>query len=329
MQRQILALLAGLALASLAGAQDVAIAIHGGAGTIERSELSADEERQIRLTLETALRAGHQRLENGASALDAIEAAIVILEDSPFFNAGRGAVFTHRGANELDASIMDGATRNAGAVAGVSHIRNPILLARRVMDESPHVLLSGEGAEEFALDQGFELIPGRYFHTERRWEQLERARRQATSSMPVPPAEFRFGTVGAVALDKNGNIAAGTSTGGMTNKRYGRIGDSPLIGAGTYADNDTCAVSSTGHGEYFIRAAVAHDIAAQMRYADRDLVTATRDVVHNRLLKLGGSGGVIAMDRAGNIALEHNTPGMYRGSIDTDGTVTTAIYGDE
>ncbi|MEO1036752.1 MAG: isoaspartyl peptidase/L-asparaginase [Pseudomonadota bacterium] len=329
MQRQILALLASLALASLAGAQDVAIAIHGGAGTIERSELSADEERQIRLTLETALRAGHQRLENGASALDAIEAAIVILEDSPFFNAGRGAVFTHRGANELDASIMDGATRNAGAVAGVSHIRNPILLARRVMDESPHVLLSGEGAEEFALDQGFELIPGRYFHTERRWEQLERARRQTTSSMPVPPAEFRFGTVGAVALDKNGNIAAGTSTGGMTNKRYGRIGDSPLIGAGTYADNDTCAVSSTGHGEYFIRAAVAHDIAAQMRYADRDLVTATRDVVHNRLLKLGGSGGVIAMDRAGNIALEHNTPGMYRGSIDTDGTVTTAIYGDE
>ncbi|MEM8982075.1 MAG: isoaspartyl peptidase/L-asparaginase [Pseudomonadota bacterium] len=324
-----LTLCVALCVAPYADAGDIAIAIHGGAGTIERADLSADQERQIRLTLETALRAGHQRLENGASAVDAVTAAIVVLEDSPFFNAGKGAVFTHRGNNTLDASIMDGADRNAGAVAGVSHIRNPILLARRVMDESPHVLLSGAGAEEFALDQGFDFTPAKYFYTEHRWQQLERARRRQTSQLTVPPVEFRFGTVGAVALDKNGNIAAGTSTGGMTNKRYGRIGDSPLIGAGTYADNDTCAVSSTGHGEYFIRAAVAHDIAAQMRYADRQLENAAHDVVHNRLVKLGGTGGIIAIDTSGNIALEHNTAGMYRGSIDAAGTLTTAIYADE
>ena len=321
-------LLLALACAGSAHA-DIAIAVHGGAGTIARSNLSTDDEKQIRLTLESALRAGHQRLAAGASATDAITAAIVILEDSPHFNAGRGAVFTHRGSNELDASIMEGATRNAGAIAGVRHIRNPILLAQRVMDESPHVLLSGQGAEEFALDQGFDLTAGRYFWTERRWQQLERARSQQTSELAVPPAEFRFGTVGAVALDQNGNLAAGTSTGGMTNKRYGRIGDSPVIGAGTYADNETCAVSATGHGEYFIRGAVAHDIAAQMRYAGKDLTDATRNVVHERLVKLGGTGGVIAMDASGNIALEHNTPGMYRGSIDTDGNVTIAIYGDE
>ncbi len=308
---------------------DIAIAVHGGAGTMDRSQMSAATEREIRLTLETALRAGHQRLANGASALDAVQAAIVVLEDSPHFNAGRGAVFTHRGENSLDASIMDGADRNAGAVAGVRHIRNPILLARRVMDESPHVLLSGSGAEAFALEQGFDLTPASYFRTDRRWQQLQRALGQKTSMLAVPPAEFRFGTVGAVALDNDGNLAAGTSTGGMTNKRYGRIGDSPLIGAGTYADNATCAVSSTGHGEYFIRAAVAHDIAAQMRYAERSLIDATKDVVHKKLPALGGTGGVIAMDASGNIALEHNTSGMYRGSIDVDGTLKTAIYGDE
>ncbi|MEM1263220.1 MAG: isoaspartyl peptidase/L-asparaginase [Pseudomonadota bacterium] len=323
------ALLLALLASPLAGADDFAIAVHGGAGTIERADLNADQERQIRLTLETALRAGHQRLENGASAVDAIEAAIVILEDSPFFNAGKGAVFTHRGSNSLDASIMDGADRNAGAVAGVSHIRNPILLARRVMDESPHVLLSGAGAEEFALEQGFDLTPGKYFYTEHRWLQLQRALSQKTSQQALPPEEFRFGTVGAVALDKTGNIAAGTSTGGMTNKRYDRIGDSPIIGAGTYADNATCAVSSTGHGEYFIRAAVAHDIASQMRYAGHDLATAARDVVQERLVAIGGTGGIIAIDANGNIALEHNTAGMYRGSIDTDGKLTTAIYADE
>jgi len=307
----------------------VAIAIHGGAGTIIRSDLSEEREKAIRETLARALKAGHARLTDGKTAMDAVEAAIVVLEDSPLFNAGHGAVFNSQGGNELDAAVMDGRSRNAGAVTGVRHIRNPILLARSVMNESPHVMLAGSGAEEFALSQGFALVPGDYFHTERRWQQFEKSRQQQTTRNELPPLEFRVGTVGAVALDRDGNVAAGTSTGGMTNKRFGRIGDVPVIGAGTYADNDTCAVSATGHGEYFIRAVVAHDIAAQIRYTGRSLQAAAEDVVMRKLVDMGGTGGIISINRRGEISMVHNTPGMYRGSIDTDGRLLTAIYGDE
>jgi beta-aspartyl-peptidase (threonine type) len=307
----------------------VAIAIHGGAGTITREELSEEREKAIRETLARALQAGHARLTDGMTAMDAVEAAIVVLEDSPLFNAGHGAVFNSQGGNELDAAVMDGRSRNAGAVTGVRHIKNPILLARRVMNESPHVMLAGSGAEEFALSQGFELVPGEYFHTERRWQQFEKSRQEQTSTSELPPLEYRLGTVGAVALDRDGNVAAGTSTGGMTNKRFGRIGDVPVIGAGTYADNDTCAVSATGHGEYFIRAVAGHDIAAQIRYAGKSLQEATEDVVMRKLVDMGGTGGVISINRLGEISMVYNTPGMYRGSIDTSGRLLTAIYGDE
>lgn len=307
----------------------VAIAIHGGAGTMNRADLSDAKEQAIREALGRALLAGHARLEQGASAVDAVEAAIIILEDSPHFNAGHGAVFNSQGGHELDAAIMDGSSRNAGAITGVSHVRNPILLARRVMTESPHVMLAGTGAEEFAVAEGFDLVEESYFSTEYRRQQLERARAKQTSSNELPPPEFRLGTVGAVALDRQGNIAAGTSTGGMTNKRFGRIGDVPIIGAGTYADNDTCAVSATGHGEYFIRSVVAHDIAALMRYSGKSLQAAVENVVLEKLVEFGGSGGVISINGEGDIAMEHNTPGMYRGSIDTSGKLTTAIYKDD
>lgn len=318
--------------ASLARADNdppVAIAIHGGAGTMNREDLSAEHEKAIRETLSHALQAGHSLLANGATAMDAVEAAIVVLEDSPLFNAGHGAVFNSQGINELDAAVMDGQSRDAGAIAGVRHIRNPIKLARSVMNESPHVLLAGNGAEEFALSQGFDLVPGDYFRTDHRQEQLERARSEQTSRSALPPPEYRFGTVGAVALDRQGNTAAGTSTGGMTNKRFGRIGDVPVIGAGTYADNETCAVSATGHGEYFIRSVVGHDISAQIRYAGRSLQAAAEDVVLRKLVDMGGSGGIISINRDGDVAMVHNTPGMYRGSIDTSGRMTTAIFKDE
>lgn len=303
--------------------ETVAIAIHAGAGTIRPESLSAADEREIHGVLEQALRAGNARLKRGDSAVQAVTAAIVVLEDSPFFNAGRGAVFNHRGGHELDASIMRGSDRNAGAVTGVSHIANPILLAEKVMTDSPHVLLAGSGAEEFALNQGFTFVANESFGTEHRRQQLQKAQTTAAVSWPE---EFRFGTVGAVALDRQGNLAAGTSTGGMTNKRFGRIGDSPVIGAGTYADNETCAVSATGHGEYFMRAVVAHDIAAKIRYAGESLQDAANNVINVKLKNFGGSGGVIAMDAKGNIALVHNTPGMYRGYINTAGELKTAIY---
>ncbi len=323
-----LALTVQLLLASLGAAADgpVAIAIHGGAGTVERAELGAELESDIRAALERALRAGHDRLLAGDSATVAVTAAIVVLEDSPHFNAGHGAVFNANGQTEMDAAIMDGRTRNSGAVTGVLHIRNPILLAERVMSESRHVMLAGSGAEEFALSQGIALVPNDYFHTERRRRQLEQA--QATAD-GEESATFRYGTVGAVALDSDGNLAAATSTGGMTNKRYGRIGDSPIIGAGTYADNRTCAVSATGHGEYFIRAVVAHDIAARMRYGRASLEQAVTAVIHDELPKLGGSGGVIAMDGDGTTSMTMNTRGMYRGAVDTSGRLTIAIYADE
>ncbi|MEM7278858.1 MAG: isoaspartyl peptidase/L-asparaginase [Pseudomonadota bacterium] len=324
--------LLGTAIASLATPFDtvaasdapIAIAVHGGAGTIRRADLSTEKEKAVHQTLERALKAGHARLSAGASATDAVQAAIVVLEDSPHFNAGKGAVFNSQGFNELDAAIMDGNSRNAGAVTGVRHVRNPILLANRVMTQSPHVMLAGAGAEEFALSQGFDLVPGDYFHTDFRWQQFQKVR--AKISLRESEAENRFGTVGAVALDKNGNIAAGTSTGGMTNKRFGRIGDVPVIGAGTFADNRSCAVSATGHGEYFIRAVVGHDIAARMRYAGLNLAEASEQVVLKDLVEMGGGGGVIAINTKGDIALVHNTPGMYRGSIDVNGKVITAIY---
>lgn len=307
----------------------VALAIHGGAGTIRPADLTASQEEAIHAALAQSLHAGHARLKAGDSAEEAVIAAIVVLEDSPHFNAGHGAVFNAQGVHELDASIMRGVDRNAGAATGVRHVRNPILLAARVMTESPHVLLAGQGAEEFALQQQLELVPNDYYSTPRRRAQLDRAQASLQGTDSELPVALRMGTVGAVALDQHGNIAAGTSTGGMTNKQFGRIGDSPVIGAGTYADNATCAVSATGHGEYFMRAVVAHDIAAQMAYANKPLRQAAETVVMDKLAEFGGSGGVIAIDAKGNIALVHNTPGMYRGSIDTGGQLQTAIYAAE
>ena len=326
----------------------IALAIHGGAGTILRSELSAELEQQYRATLTQALDAGYAVLQQGGSSLDAVEVSVRVMEDSPLFNAGKGAVFTHDGRNELDAAIMDGSTLAAGAIAGVSTIKNPITLARRVMDSSPHVMLIGAGAEAFARTQKIEIVEPSYFHTERRWQQLQKLREQERSSQEkgttglsedadeakgrkqsykFSEQENRFGTVGAVALDNQGRLAAATSTGGMTNKRWGRVGDAPVIGAGTYA-NAVCAVSATGHGEYFIRAAVAHDVCARVEYLKQPLAVAASAVVKDKLVKLGGEGGIIAVDSHGNVALPFNSKGMYRASIDRKGERVIAIYGD-
>lgn len=303
----------------------IAIAIHGGAGTITRDQMTSSREQAYRAALSAAVEAGHRILADGGSSLDAVTEAVRLLEDSPLFNAGKGAVFTHDGRNELDAAIMDGATLNAGAVAGLHHVRNPIRLARAVMDESPHVFMVGDGAEEFALEQGITLVPRGYFYTEERWQKLQDAREAERAALPQPD---KFGTVGAVALDRAGNLAAATSTGGLTNKRYGRIGDVPVIGAGTYANNAACAISATGDGEYFIRSVVAHDIAALMMYAGKTLEQAAQEVVGAKLVELGGGGGVIGVDRAGNVSMVLNTPGMYRASIDADGLKTVRIYAD-
>jgi beta-aspartyl-peptidase (threonine type) len=306
----------------------ISIAIHGGAGVISRASMSAENERAYRADLERAVDAGYAVLDKGGSSLDATVAAVRILEDSPLFNAGKGSVFNHAGINELDAAIMDGATQKAGAVAGVQHIRNPIELARMVMERTPHVMLSGDGAEEFALEQGVTLVPGSYFYTERRWKQLEDAQK-AEKSERVASADEDIGffsTVGAVARDKNGNLAAATSTGGMTNKRWGRIGDSPIIGAGTYADNATCAVSATGSGEYFIRAVVAHEICARVRLSGVTAAQAARDVIQGKLKDIGGDGGVIVVDKDGALSLEFNTEGMFRAARDSKGRREVAIY---
>ena len=319
-----------LAAAPAAPAEDgdepmIAIAIHGGAGVISRASMTPENERAYRADLGRALDAGYEILERGGSSLDAIVAAVRILEDSPYFNAGKGAVFSHAGINELDAAIMDGATQKAGAVAGVKHIRNPIELARMVMERTPHVLLAGEGAEEFALEQGVTLVPGSYFHTERRWKQLEEAQRADKVASATQDTDY-FGTVGAVARDRDGNLAAATSTGGMTNKRWGRVGDSPIIGAGTYADNVTCAVSATGSGEYFIRAVVAHEICTRVRLSGVTAAQAARDVVHGTLKDIGGDGGVIVVDRDGVLSLEFNTEGMFRAARDSRGRREISIY---
>ncbi len=300
------------------------LALHGGAGTLPRADMSSEQETRYRAGLADALSAGFKVLEGGGHSVDAVTRAIESLEDNPCFNAGCGAVFTLDGRNELDASIMDGATLQAGAVCGVTHIKNPIALARAVMERSGHVLLAGAGAEAFAVTQGVELVPASYFYTQARWQQLERIRSGDTSLSALTISHV--GTVGAVALDAHGNLAAGTSTGGMTGKRYNRVGDSPIIGAGTYADNRSCAVSATGHGEMFIRAAVAHDIGARMRYGGRDLVTAVREVVHGELRALQGEGGVIAIDRQGEISMDFNSEGMFRACRKAGGAAAVDIY---
>ena len=330
-------LLGSTLFASTARAQDapVAIAIHGGAGTITRTSMTPEREAAYRAELTAALQAGHAVLTAGGSSLDAVTTAIGMLEESELFNAGKGAVFTSEETVELDASIMDGATRQAGAVGGVTTVKSPIELARAVMDASPHVMMVGAGAEAFADEQGLARVENSYFHTERRRQALERVQQREREGSGTghllqlsEDNDWKYGTVGAVALDQAGHLAAGTSTGGMTNKRYGRIGDSPIIGAGTYADDATCAVSATGHGEYFIRGVVAYDVAAMMRYAGLGLHEAANAVIHGRLTEMGGTGGIIAMDGQGRIAMPFNTAGMYRGSIGTDGTLTVEIYRD-
>lgn len=305
------------------------LVIHGGAG-VERKDFSAEEERAARAALTEALCRGHAELMAGKPALDAVTAAITVLEDDPSFNAGRGAVFTHDGKNELDSSLMDGATLRAGAVAGVHTIRNPILLARAVMEHSPHVMMVGEGAEMFAAEQKIPQVDPAYFRTDKRWQQLQRALKEEAAGQAHADLETakHFGTVGAVALDRDGKLAAGTSTGGMTNKRYGRVGDSPIIGAGTYADA-RCAVSGTGWGEYYIRLSVAHEICARMQYLGETPAQAGEDVVVKRIPELGGDGGAIVLSADGRAAMPFNTEGMYRGWIGADGVPHVAIFADE
>ncbi|MEM6726166.1 MAG: isoaspartyl peptidase/L-asparaginase [Bacteroidota bacterium] len=308
--------------------QDFALVIHGGAGTILKKNMSPEKEKAYRDKLTEALEAGYAILEKGGEAGDAVVAAITIMEDSPLFNAGKGAVFTHAGTNEMDASYMDGKSLEAGAVGGVRTVKNPILAAKAVMEKSQHVMLTGSGAQEFAASQGIELVDTTYFYTERRWKSLQRVIEKENKGKKIEQAE-KHGTVGAVALDKSGNIVAGTSTGGMTNKRWGRIGDSPIIGAGTYANSKTCGVSATGHGEFFIRYAVAHDIHARMAYKNIPLQKAANEVINEELVEAGGTGGVVALDKDGNIAMPFNTAGMYRGYILPNGEAQVFIYKDE
>jgi beta-aspartyl-peptidase (threonine type) len=315
---------------SIVSSPNFGIVIHGGAGTILKENMTDSMEMAYRIILEKAIRTGHEILEQGGSSLDAITATINVMEDSPLFNSGKGAVFTHEETNELDASIMDGATLNAGAVAGVTRIKNPINLALSVMNDSPHVLLTGVGAEIFAMEQGFEWVDPSYFYTENRYQSLMRVKKKneakSTSFNDPYINNSKYGTVGCVALDKNGNLAAGTSTGGMTNKRWNRVGDSPIIGAGTYANNNTCAVSSTGWGEYFMRGLVAYDISAMMEYKGVSLEDAATEVIQNKLTDLGGTGGIVAIDKQGNVSMEFNTAGMYRAHMDSDGNLNLAIY---
>ncbi|MFV0573756.1 MAG: isoaspartyl peptidase/L-asparaginase family protein [Xanthomarina gelatinilytica] len=326
---------------------EFAIVIHGGAGNILKENMPNAYEASIKLKLEEAIRVGHEILKNGGSSLDAVERTINVLEDSPLFNAGKGAVFTNAETNELDASIMDGSTLNAGASAGTKTVKNPINLARAVMEASPHVMLAGHGADVFAKEQGLEIVDPSYFHTERSFKSLQRVKEyenkkpatdqantdtekanRKTAFYDVDIKNSKFGTVGCVALDKKGNLAAGTSTGGMTNKRWGRVGDSPIIGAGTYANNNSCAVSSTGWGEFFIRAMVAHDISALMDYKGLSLEQAAKEVIQNKVPGLGGDGGIIAVDKNGNMVMEFNTSGMYRASMNDKGELYIGIYNE-
>jgi len=302
------------------------LVIHGGAGVIAR-DVTPEREKAVRAALQRALESGYAQLKAGKPALDAVTAAITILEDDPLFNAGKGAVFNHDGKNELDAAIMDGSTLRAGSIANVHRVKNPILLARAVMEQSPHVMMVGDGAEQFAKSVGIELVAPGYFHTDERWRQLQSALKEEREKTVAPAKAPHHGTVGAVALDTQGHLAAGTSTGGMTNKRYGRVGDSPIIGAGTYA-NAKCAVSATGWGEYYIRANAAHDICARVEYGGKPLAQAAKEVVMDVIPKLGGDGGVIALDADGNFAMPFNTEGMYRGWIDKNGKIHIAIFAE-
>ncbi len=295
-----------------------ALVLHGGSGAIFRKNMPPAKEAEYHAALNKALDAGETVLKANGTAMNAVVAAIKVLEDDPLFNAGKGAVFTNEATNELAASLMDGEKLNAGAICGVTNIKNPITAAQAVLEKSNHVLLAGKGAEQFAKEMDLALVDPSYFWAEHRWKGLALAKAKELETGYVEQLEFndwKYGTVGCVALDKNGNLAAGTSTGGMTNKRYNRIGDTPIIGAGCYADNNTCAVSSTGHGEYFIRYAVAHDISARMAYLKEDLATAANHVIHKKLVTAGGRGGVIAVDKNGNIAMPHNTEGMYRAFV--------------
>lgn len=316
----------------------IVLVIHGGAGTIEKKHMTPEKERLYREALTRALENGYNEIKSGKAALDAVQAAVNVLEDSPLFNAGKGAVFTNEGKNELDASIMDGATLKAGAVAGVTTLKNPINAARAVMEKSEHVMMVGKGAELFALSQGCDTVSPSYFYTEERWNQLQRTIKEeelGRAAYNFNPSESlisgvsredkKFGTVGAVALDKNGNLAAGTSTGGMTNKRFGRVGDSPIIGAGTYCNNATAGISSTGWGEFYIREVAAHRVSNLIELKGMDVQAATQQVIEE-IGKMGGDGGMISLDKNGKVAMEFNTSGMYRGTVDEHGNISVYIY---
>ena len=302
------------------------LVIHGGAGNITPANLTAEKASQFEAKLTEVLRHGDSILKAGGTSLDAVEACVRMMEDCPLFNAGKGAVFNAEGKNEMDAAIMDGKTGLAGAVAGVTTIRNPIAAARAVMEKSDHVMLAGKGAETFAAEQGLVLVSPEYFFTQSRWDGYLKAKANADS---MDAMDKKHGTVGCVALDTYGNLAAATSTGGMTLKKYGRIGDAPIIGAGTYADNNTCAVSATGHGEFFIRNVVAYDISALMKYKGLSLKDATNEVIMVKLKKQGGDGGIIAVDNKGNVAMPFNTTGMFRGYVKSGGEMKVGIYGEK
>lgn len=313
----------------------LSIAIHGGAGTIVKEDMTPELEAAYRKSLQQAMDAGYAVLENGGTSINAVIAAVVVLEDDPLFNAGKGSVFTKKGLNEMDAAIMDGSTLDAGAIAGVRNIRNPIELAEEVMLHSGHVFLSGKGANDFAIKQGIKLEPDEYFYSEYRYDQWREIRDSDLYQLDHKSDKLvglmknkKFGTVGAVACDEDGNIAAATSTGGMTNKRYGRIGDSPMIGVGTYANNKTCAISCTGHGEIFIKAVAAYDVSCLMEYKNMTLQQACEEVVLKKLVEIKGEGGLIGMDAKGNAALVFNSAGMYRAFKNSEGESLVAIYGD-
>ncbi len=338
-------LLSGIS-ASAQASQKWAVVLHGGAGVIERRNMDPKTEAAYRASLQAALQKAADTLDKGGSALDAVEAAIRMMEDDPLFNAGRGAVFTAAGKNELDAAIMDGSNLKAGAVAGVTRTRHPISLARAVMEKSPHVMLIGAGADEFAAEHGLEMVDPSFFFTERRWQAMVRELQKEGKPIPPrpagappapdkpaseiePPNAHKFGTVGVVALDKQGNIAAGTSTGGLTAKMWGRVGDSPIIGAGTYADNRSCAVSGTGTGEYFIRLTVARTICALVQYKGMGLQAAADEVIQHQLTEMRGDGGIIAIDKQGDMVWSFNTPGMYRARLAEGGKPEIEMYKDQ
>lgn len=317
------------------------LVIHGGAGTILKKNMTPEKEKAYMDGLKAALDKGYAVLKRGGSSLDAVEAAVREMEDNPLFNAGKGAVFTNDGKNELDAAIMNGQNQAAGAVAGVSTIRNPISAARAVMEKSPHVMMTGKGAEQFAKLKGLQIVDPSYFYTKERWEGLQRVKKEDSTKMELDHGskpttslkqpenrDSKYGTVGAVALDVHGNLAAATSTGGMTNKRYGRVGDAPIIGSGTYANNATCAISCTGWGEFFIRLVMAKTVSDMMEFGNWSLDKAVTEMIQKRLPALGGDGGLIAVDKAGNFNMSFNTEGMYRGSVDREGNITIRIYKD-